>query len=132
MRRMLLVALPIVAAVMVGCGGESEISSLKGTWIGTGTGFDGSSYQEMTTKMVITEVREDSDTFLGQKQTKEKGGTYGPKTTIRGAIGADGVISITDDDGYAFFEFSEDTLEGQYLEDNPKAGTAKNYTFERQ
>ncbi|MFM9045549.1 MAG: hypothetical protein ACKOL0_07170 [Solirubrobacterales bacterium] len=129
---MLLVALPIVAAVMVGCGGESEISSLKGTWIGTGTGFDGSSYQEMTAKMVITEVREDSDTFLGQKQTKEKGGTYGPKTTIRGAIGADGVISITDDDGYAFFEFSEDTLEGQYLEANPKAGTAKNYTFERQ
>lgn len=132
MRRMLLVALPIVAAVMVGCGGESEISSLKGTWIGTGTGFDGSSYQEMTSKMVITEVREDSDTFLGQKQTKEKGGTYGPKTTIRGAIGADGVISITDDDGYAFFKFSEDTLEGQYLEANPKAGTAKNYTFERQ
>ncbi|MFM8889315.1 MAG: hypothetical protein ACKOGM_04960 [Solirubrobacterales bacterium] len=132
MRRMLLVALPIVAAVMVGCGGESEISSLKGTWIGTGTGFDGSSYQEVTAKMVITEVREDSDTFLGQKQTKEKGGTYGPKTTIRGAIGADGVISITDDDGYAFFEFSEDTLEGQYLEANPKAGTAKNYTFERQ
>ncbi|MFM8518867.1 MAG: hypothetical protein ACKOB2_00420 [Solirubrobacterales bacterium] len=132
MRRMLLVALPIVAAVMVGCGGESEISSLKGTWIGTGTGFDGSSYQEVTAKMVITEVREDSDTFLGQKQTKEKGGTYGPKTTIRGAIGADGVISITDDDGYAFFEFSEDTLEGQYLEANPKAGTAKNFTFERQ
>lgn len=132
MRRMLLVALPIVAAVMVGCGGESEISSLKGTWIGTATGFDGSSYQEVTAKMVITEVREDSDTFLGQKQTKEKGGTYGPKTTIRGAIGADGVISITDDDGYAFFEFSEDTLEGQYLEANPKAGTAKNFTFERQ
>jgi len=127
-----LVALPFAVAVIVGCGSESEVSSLKGTWIGTGTGFDGSSYQETTAKMVITEVREDSETFLGQKQTREKGGTYGPKTTIRGAIGTDGVISITDDDGYAFLEFTEDSLEGQYLEANPKAGTAKNYTFERQ
>ena len=131
MRRILLITLPFVAAVVVGCGGDSEISSLKGTWIGTGSGFDGSSYQEMTVKMVITEVREDSNTFLGQERTKEKGGSYGPETTIRGAIGANGMISITDDDGYAFFEFSEDTLEGQYLEADPKAGTAKNYTFER-
>lgn len=131
MHRILLIALPLVAAVTVACGSDSEISSLKGTWIGTGSGFDGGSYQEITAKMVITEVREDSDTFLGQKQTKEKGETYGPKTTIRGVIGENGLISITDDDGYAFFEFSEDTLEGQYLEADPKSGTAKAYTFER-
>ena len=131
MRRILLITLPLATAVVLGCGSESEISSLKGTWIGTGSGFDGGAYQERTVKLVITEVREDSDTFLGYDQAKGKGGSYGPKATIQGAIGEDGVISITDEDGYQFLKFSEDTLEGQYLEADPREGTAKNYTFER-
>ena len=131
MRLVLLVLMPIVVAVTVGCGSNPEANSLKGTWIGTGSGFDGRTYQELTQKIVVTEVREDSDTFLGYKQTKEKGDSYGPRTTIWGAIGKDGVVSITDDDGYQFLEFSEDKLEGQYLEADPREGTAKNYTFER-
>ena len=132
MRLVLLVLMPIVVAVTVGCASDPEVDSLKGTWIGTGKGFDGSAYQEITQKIVVTKVREDSDTFLGYKQTKEKGAQYGPKTTIRGAIGPNGVVSITDDDGYELLEFSGDNkLEGQYLEADLKEGTVKNYTVEK-
>ncbi|MEX1219191.1 MAG: hypothetical protein WEB05_02255 [Solirubrobacterales bacterium] len=132
MRTGLMITLPIILAVFIGCGSDSEISSLEGTWVGSGSGYNAGVYEETTSKIVITEVQEDKDVFLGYKQTRTGGEPYGPRETIQGGIGPDGRISIADEDGYNFFEFSEDKLEGQYLEAGEKDATVKNYTLTRE
>ena len=50
--------------------------------------------------------------FVGYKQTRSEGEPFGPREIIQGAVGTDGRIFIADDDGFNFFELSEDTLVG--------------------
>ena len=129
MRRMLLVVFPVAVALLAGCGEDSELTSLKGTWVGQGSGYNDGTFEERTARLVITETREDGNVFVGYKQTKADGEPYGPRETIQGGIGPDDTISIADEDGILFFEFSEGNLVGQYLESDKNDSTVKNYTL---
>ena len=132
MRRILLVALPVIVVIFAGCGEDSGVTSLEGTWVGSGSGYNSGVYEERTAKLVITEVREDENVFVGYKQISSEGEPFGPREIIQGAVGTDGRIFITDENGFILFELSEDTLEGQYLETGKKDGTVKNYKLVRE
>ena len=132
MRRTLLVALPVIVAIIAGCGDDSDVTSLEGTWVGPGLGYNSGVYEERTSRLVITDVREDENVFVGYKQTRSEGEPFGPREIIQGAVGTDGRIFIADDDGFNFFELSEDTLVGQYLEAGKKDATVKNYKLVRE
>jgi hypothetical protein len=107
------------------------LTSLKGTWVGQGSGYNDGTFEERTARLVITETREDGNVFVGYKQTKADGEPFGPRETIQGGIGPDDTISIADEDGINFFEFSEGNLVGQYIEAEDKDSTVKNYTLIR-
>jgi len=122
------VAALLVSGCADGSGEEFSVSDLEGTWIQSGKGFEQGQSITWDNQKIVIETTDESG-FAGYKEFTRDEGLQ--RETLNGVLGPDGLVVISDTDGFYEGRFINGNFVGIYIETGEDS-TVMNVTFVRE
>ena len=122
------VAALLISGCADGSGEEFSVSDLEGTWIQSGKGFEQGQSITWDNQKIVIETTDESG-FAGYKEFTRDEGLQ--RETLNGVLGPDGLVVISDTDGFYEGRFINGNFVGIYIETGEDS-TVMHVTFVRE